>query len=400
MQLEITQQILLIGFAIAFVMGAVVQKTNFCTMGGVSDWVNMGDTGRMGAWLFAIAIAIAGVLFLEGRALVTLDSTLPPYRSASFAWARYLLGGLLFGVGMTLGSGCGNRNMVRIGGGNLKSLIVLAVIGVMAYLMTKTRFYELAFHGWINPLSVDLAHWGASSQEMSVLLAQASGLELAQSRYLLGGALVLLFLVLAFRSAGFRSRFDNILGGAVVGLAVLGGWYVTGGSLGQQWLEAVEFMDTPPIGVGAQSYTFINPAGEWFAFLLTPGWSLVSFGMAALAGVVAGSFIYSLITGTFRFEWFSSWHDLATHLAAGVLMGIGGVLAMGCTVGQAISGFATLALGSLLTFLAIILGSALTMKVQLYRMMYEGEANLFSALVTSLADFRLLPKALRRHDPV
>ncbi len=306
----------------------------------------------------------------------------------------------MFGVGMTIGSGCGNRNMVRIGGGNLKSLIVLAVIGVMAYLMTKTRFYEIVFHGWINPLSVDLARFGASSQEMSVLLAQASGLELAQSRYLLGGALVVLLFVLAFLSPGFRTRFDNILGGAVVGIAVLGGWYVTGGSLGQQWLEAVGFMDTPPIGVGAQSFTFINPAGEMFAFLLAPGWSLVSFGMAALAGVVAGSFLYSLITGSFRLEWFSSWRDLTTHLVAGVLMGVGGVLAMGCTVGQAISGLATLALGSLVTFLAIILGSALTMKVQYYRMVYEGEASLLSALLTGLADLKLLPNSLRRHAPV
>src|SRR5215510_14873332 len=113
--------VLLSAFAIAVVMGAVMNKTHFCTMGGVSDWVNMGDTGRMRAWVFAMAVALAGVLVLDATGTVSLDSDVfPPYRTGGFPWVRYLAGGLLFGIGMTLASGCGTRTMVRIGGGNAK----------------------------------------------------------------------------------------------------------------------------------------------------------------------------------------------------------------------------------------------------------------------------------------
>ncbi|HTY98450.1 MAG TPA: YeeE/YedE thiosulfate transporter family protein, partial [Rhodocyclaceae bacterium] len=128
MELNIHQQVLGTVFAVAAVMGAVVNRTNFCTMGAVSDWVNMGDSGRLRSWLLAIAVATGGLLLLEilGKAQLG-EGTFPPYRTANFAWLRYLVGGALFGVGMTLGSGCGNKTLVRIGGGNLKSLVVLAI---------------------------------------------------------------------------------------------------------------------------------------------------------------------------------------------------------------------------------------------------------------------------------
>src|SRR5210317_267130 len=116
-------------------MGAIVNKTNFCTMGAVSDWVNIGDTGRFRAWLFAIAIALLGVTVLEAAGVVNVTSAFPPYRGPQLIWAENLLGGILFGIGMTLASGCGNKCLVRIGGGNLKSIMVFAVIAVIAYFM-------------------------------------------------------------------------------------------------------------------------------------------------------------------------------------------------------------------------------------------------------------------------
>ena len=113
------------GFIIAFVMGAVVSKTNFCTMGAVSDWVNMGDTSRFRAWMLAIAVAIVGVTGLEALSLATPGDSFPPYRGGQLIWAENLLGGLLFGIGMTLASGCGNKNLIRAGAGNIKSIMVL-----------------------------------------------------------------------------------------------------------------------------------------------------------------------------------------------------------------------------------------------------------------------------------
>src|SRR5215210_6228745 len=167
MEFGIHQQILLSVFAVALVLGAVGQKTRFCTMGAVSDWVNMGDTGRMRSWVLSMAGALTGVVFLEATGAVDLSAeTFPPYRSANFAWARYLAGGLMFGVGMTLASGCGNRTLVRIGGGNVKSLTVLLVAAVCAYLMMWTPLFEYAFLPWIRATSIDLAQYGMPTQEV------------------------------------------------------------------------------------------------------------------------------------------------------------------------------------------------------------------------------------------
>jgi len=124
-------------FLIALIMGAVVNKTNFCTMGAVSDMVNMSDYSRMRAWLLAIVVALLGVVILESQGAVQADGAFPPYRSSQFIWLENILGGLLFGIGMTFASGCGNKTLVRIGGGNLKSIVVFLIIGVIAYFMAN-----------------------------------------------------------------------------------------------------------------------------------------------------------------------------------------------------------------------------------------------------------------------
>ncbi len=406
--MEITTKILLLGFVIAAVMGAVVNKTNFCTMGAVSDWVNMGDTGRFRAWVFAMAVAIAGVLLMQiagivdARLAVSGQEAFPPYRTPMFAWPRYVVGGLLFGIGMTLGSGCGNKTLVRIGGGNIKSVVVLLMMGFGAYLMMFTNFMGVVFLPWMQPLFIDLSAYGIGSQGIGDLLAGPFGAEAGTTvRYVAGALIVLALLVWVFRSADFRGRFDNLLGGGVVGLAVAGGWYVTAGPLGRTWLEEVEFMDEPPLHAAAQSYTFVSPSGDLYNWALSGfGQSLVSFGMAAAAGVVVGSLVWALASRSFRIEWFVSLRDAVNHVVGGLLMGIGGVLAMGCTIGQGVTGISTLAVGSGLAFGSIALGAALTMKVQYYKMVYEDEATFGKALLTALVDLKLLPKGMRRLEAV
>ncbi len=406
--METHWNILLLGFGIAAVMGAVANKTNFCTMGAVSDWVNMGDTGRFRAWVFAMALAILGVLLLQGTGRVSPDlavsgsDAFPPYRTAMFAWPRYVLGGLLFGIGMTLGSGCGNKTFLRIGAGNLKSVVVLAMMAIFAYLMMYTNFMGKVFLPWMQPLFIDLGAHGIHSQSFDDLLAGLFGIENAMTvRYVVGGLLVLLLLAWVFRSADFRSRFDNVLGGAVVGLAIVGGWYVTAGPMGQSWMEEAEFMDQPPLHVAAQSYTFVSPSGDLIHWAdgAFASW-LVSFGMMAAAGVLVGSFVYAIVFRKFRIEWFSSGKDFLRHAIGGCLMGIGGVLGMGCTFGQGITGVSTLAAGSFIDLAFIVLGSALTMKVEYYRLVYEDEATFGKALVAALADLRLVPNSLRQLEAV
>ena len=375
MEFNVHVQVLGATFIIAVIMGAVVNKTNFCTMGAVSDWVNIGDTGRMRAWVFAMAVALIGVIVLEATGKINLSGeTFPPYRSANFAWPRYIVGGLLFGIGMVLASGCGNKTLVRVGSGNLKSLTVLLIGMIAAYLMLWSPLFEKAFLPWLQPATVNLAKHGMPTQHagdvISGLLGQAPSKTNNLAVAMMFAAGMLLFV---FKSKDFRESFDNILSGAVVGLAIVAGWYLTGGPLGQSWKDYADMATDIPSRVQVQSYTFISPMGDSVRYLLDPSkWTLINFGVAALAGVILGSFLYATLTKSFRIEWFASFGDFINHAIGGVLMGIGGVLSMGCTVGQAITGMSTLAIGSMLTFIAIVTGAAATMKFQYWRMMREA----------------------------
>ncbi|HEX7972642.1 MAG TPA: YeeE/YedE family protein [Thiobacillus sp.] len=375
-------------FAIALILGAVVNKTNFCTMGAVSDWVNMGDTGRLRAWMLAIAVGVLGVTGLEAAGLVNLSGTFPPYRQNTLPWLENVLGGLLFGIGMTLASGCGNKTLVRIGGGNLKSVMVLLVIGLIAYFMVNPlpggdkTLYSILFYPWTHPAAVAFS----TNQDLGAMLF---GGRVATGRMLAGGVVGVLLLAWAFKSADFRASFDNILGGLVVGLAVLAAWYVTsnirmnaGGDVlslqayVQDWdmyapADAVRPAAAGPLA--AQSFTFINPMGQSLGYAASGfNHTLLTVGIMALAGVLAGSLLWSLVSRSFRIEWFASARDFVNHLIGAILMGFGGVLAMGCTIGQGVTGLSTLALGSILTLVAIVLGSAATMKAQ-YVMMMRAE---------------------------
>ena len=375
MEFTIHHGVLLSAFAIALIMGAVMAKTQFCTMGAVSDWVNIGDTGRMRAWGFSMAVALAGVLALEAAGTVDLYAeTFPPYRTANFAWLRYLTGGLLFGIGMTLASGCGARTMVRIGGGNLKSLLVLVFGAIAAYLLMWTAMFEKVFMPWIAPTTLNLARHGVPNQELSTVLAAMFGTQAAPALHLaVGVAIVAGMLWFVWKSVDFRGSRDNILGGAVVGLAVFAGWWLTGGPLGQKWKEYAEMAIVIPGRVQTQSYSYVSPMGDTLRYLMDPSnFALVTFGVVALAGVIAGSHLWALVSRSFRIEWFASWSDFGHHAVGGLLMGAGGVLAMGCTVGQAITGISTLAIGSFITFFSIVIGSIGTMKYQYWRITREA----------------------------
>ncbi len=403
-------------FILAVILGAVANKTNFCTMGAVSDWVNMGDLGRIRAWLLAIAVAMLGVVTLESLGMIDPNSAFPPYRASNLIWAENLLGGLMFGIGMTLASGCGNKTLVRIGGGNFKSVMVLVVIAVIAFYMTnpfpgtdKTLFSEL-FYSWIRPLAISTDN----GQDLGSLVNADNAL---MTRLLIGGVLGLALLIFIFKSAEFRGSRDNIIGGVMVGLVVLGGWYVSSNvqvnvedepySLSAYYSEWDMLADSdkgkPAMGapLSPQSYTFINPMGQTFGYVLSGAKSpMLTFGIMALLGVIVGSFLWALLTKGLRFEWFSSFKDFFTHMFGAVFMGFGGVLGLGCTIGQGITGVSTLAVGSFLALIAIVFGSAITMKVQYYKLVYEEEANFVSALVAGLADMKLLPKGLRKLDAV
>ncbi len=405
--MEIYTQILLWAFGLAVLLGIVANKTNFCTMGAVSDVVNMGDTGRMRAWMFALGVAILGVMLLEYFGLVDMSLTQsgetsnPPYRSPMFSWPRHLLGGIMFGIGMTLASGCSNKTLLRFGGGNLKSIFVLLTIGIGAYLMVFTDFGHIVFLSWMEPASIDLSVSGIESQGLGSIVSHFTGTDSLSTGHVIAAVLGTLMLLWALKSTDFRGNWDHMTAGLVIGLIIVAAWWVTTGAMGQNLLEEAEMMDDRPYGLGAQAFTFVQPTAH-FLMWLKSGFSntYVTFALVAAAGVITGSLLYSALSRTFRIEWFSSWKDFFNHIIGAFLMGVGGVLAIGCTIGQAVTGASTLALGSFLTFAAIVFGSALTMKIQYYQMVYEDEATFMKALVAGLADMRLLPNSLRKLDKV
>jgi uncharacterized membrane protein YedE/YeeE len=355
MEWEPVYRVATLGFVIGIVFGAVVHKTNFCTMGAVSDWINMGSKDRLRAWFLGIGLAIVVSQFMQYRGMIDLDESI--YRGASLGWLGHVLGGFVFGVGMTLASGCGQRTLVRVGGGNLKSLVVLLLLGITAY-MTMRGLLALVLVKVIQPTNVNLAGAGVANQGIDTLVAAAIGIENMTLvtwivTAIIGGGLI----IYAFAASTFRRSFDNILAGVAIGLIIPAGWYVTG---------VVGFDDFDPVRL--ESYTFIAPAGESLMYLMTFTGSTIDFGVAAVGGVILGSFLYAIATRKFRLETFTDRGDMIRHILGGIAMGFGGVLALGCTIGQGVTGMSTLALGSLISLVSIIAGSAVTMKIQYSRM--------------------------------
>lgn len=407
-------------FILAIVLGLVVNKTNFCTMGAVSDLVNMGDSGRLRAWILAATVALIGVVILEILGRVDLSSTLPPYRGSEFQWGRYILGGFLFGIGMTFASGCGNKTLIRIGGGNIKSIFVFAVIAVIAYYMVDpfkelpSTWYQTYFSSWLGQASISLD----TPQDLGSIVGNWFGVSALTMRIILGVVVAAIALRYIFRDAEFRKSGDNIFAGVAIGLIVLLAWYFTSNvavttedgtmSMTQFYGEWDMVMDSeegkPKNGstnLQAQSFTFISPIGQMFGYVGSSFESaFLTFGVISVIGVILGSLIWTLITRSFRIEWFNSFKDFYMHMIGAVLMGFGGVLGLGCTVGQAITGVSTLAVGSFLVFISIVFGSSLTMKIQYYQMVYEEEATFIKALLSSLVDMKLLPSGMRKLDAI
>jgi len=353
-------------FAVAFVFGAIGQKTHFCTMGAVSDIVNMGDWSRMRMWLLAIGVAILGAGALHVTGQIDLGKSI--YRTPTFTWLSYLVGGACFGVGMVLASGCGSKTLIRIGSGNLKSVVVFLTLAVVAYMTMRGVFGVFR----VNVLE-KAAITFPGGQDVPALLA-AAGLDPKTAFWLavlgIGGGLTAFCLL----NRDFWT-LDNLLGGLGTGLAVVAAWYVSGhlGYLAEHPDTLEEAFLVTNSG-RMESLSFVAPLAYTLELLML--WSdtsrTVSFGIAAALGVIAGSFAWSVVTRNFRWEGFASVEDTASHLIGAALMGFGGVVAMGCTVGQGITGFSTLALGSIVTFGAIVAAAAATLKFQYWRLMREA----------------------------
>ena len=360
------QQVLWAALALGIAFGAIAQRSHFCTMGAVADVVNMGDWARMRMWALAIGVAMIGFNAMVAAGWVKAADSL--YAAPLLLWLSQAVGGLMFGFGMVLASGCGSKTLVRIGGGNLKSLVVFGVLGLSAWATLRgvTAVLRVASVDRVQvnlPTGQDLPSLAVTWVGMGPAAVAPHALIFAA---VIGGALVLWALA---RREG-RSA-DVLLGGVGIGALVVALWWVSGvlGHLAEhpQTLEEV-FLATNSNRM--ESFSFVAP----LAYLLD---GLVFFsdtskrltqGMVMVIGVVLGSAAVALTGRSFRWEGFRGVEDTANHLVGALLMGVGGITALGCTVGQGLSGLSTLSLGSFIATAAIILGAVAALRWQVWRM--------------------------------
>lgn len=357
-------QVLWAAFAVSLVFGVVAQKTHFCTMGAISDIVNMGDWTRMRMWGMAVGVAVLGFHGLAELGLIEPGTTF--YTSGRVAWLSALVGGGLFGFGMVLASGCGSKTLVRLGAGSLKALVVFAVMGLAAFATLRGVFAVVR----VNTL--DTVAFDIQSGSLPTLLANSLGLthDAAQGMAMAVGLALVLWALL---SPAFR-EWNNVLAGLGIGGAVVGMWWVTG-HLGfvvehPETLEAV-FLRTNSRGM--ESLTFTAPMAytlDWFIYFSDTS-NQLTVGVVSVLGVVFGSFLYSLATHSFRWEGFRNTQDTALHLGGALLMGVGGVTAMGCTVGQGLSGLSTLSLTSVVAVMGIVFGALGGFRFQMWILMRD-----------------------------
>ena len=351
------------GFGLALVLGFVAARSNFCTMGAISDVVNMEHWGRMRMWLLAIAVAIAGTNLLSYLDLVDLTKSI--YQRPVLPWLSLLLGGTLFGIGMTIAGGCANKNLLRVGGGSLRSLVVLVFLGISAYMTLKGLFGQWR-SAYLDPVAINLAGFGMETQGFGEVLARFAGIPAKSALLAAMGIVVVALLVFVFTDARFRASAEQWIGGTIIGLLVTAGWYLTGHIGFAENPETLEMAYFATNSRTMESLSFVAPTAYSLEMLMlwTDKSLRMTFGIATVLGVVLGSLIHALTSRQFHWEGFASFEDLRNNLTGGVLMGFGGVTAMGCTIGQGITGISTLALGSFIAAAGIVGGSVATMKWQ------------------------------------
>lgn len=346
-------------FAISLLFGAVAQRSNYCTMGAISDIANFGDWTRARMALCSVGVAILGVAWLKASG--TVDMTKSFYVAPKLIWLSHIVGGLLFGFGMTLASGCGSKTLIRVGTGSLRALVTLLVMGLFAW-FTLRGILAVFRVATFDAVSTTLA----TPQDMPSVLGLA-GTAATVVAVLIGAALV----AFAFAGREFRRDHWNWVGGLVVGAVVVAGWYASGrvGFIAEH-PESLEAAWVSTNSGRPESLTFTAPPA--YLLELLAFWSdkskFVTFGIASILGVIAGACGMALATRTFRWEGFAGVEDLSNHLVGAALMGFGGVLALGCTVGQGLTGMSTLALGSLITLVFIVVGCKLALRYQLWRL--------------------------------
>lgn len=359
----LTRLVLWASFGLALLFGAIAQHTRFCTMGAIADVVSMGDWTRLRMWVLAMAVAVLGFNALVYLGLIQASNSV--YAGPRVGWLSAIVGGAMFGVGMVLASGCASKNLVRAGTGNLKAVVVLLVVAFAGFATLK------GIGAVVRVLTVDTVGFElATGQDLPSLLGRASGLKPSLWAGILGLAAGLALAAFALAPREARNR-DVLLGGLGIGALVVAGWWVSG-VLGfvpehPQTLEAV-FIATNSRHMESLSFVSAVAYASDYLLFFSDTSKVATIGIVSALGLACGSAAYAIATRSFRWEGFRTVDDLRNHLVGGMLMGVGGVTAIGCTIGQGLSGLSTLSLSSLLALASIMAGAVAALKFQAHQL--------------------------------
>ena len=360
---SLTKSALLASFIATFILGATMQKTGFCSMGAVSDIFIMNSWDRLKQWFLAIGVAIIGFAVMSYIGLI--DPLASFYTGNKLLWLSTMIGSILFGFGMVLASGCGSKTLIRIGGGNLKSVIVFLALGLSAYMTIR------GFLGVIRINTLDSVFINFNTpQDLPSLLSASTGMMRSSLHLVLGLVIGSAFIIFALAKKAFWTA-ENLFAGITVGLIICFIWAISGHfafvAEDPNTLEEV-FLATNSGKM--ESLSFVAPYAYFLDWLMmySDTSKVLTIGVVAVMGMISGSAVVALLTKSFRWETFRNPEDTANHLIGGALMGFGGVTALGCTVGQGLSGLSTLALSSFIALPGFIFGAYLALRYLQYRL--------------------------------
>lgn len=356
-------QVLWASFVLSFLFGAIAQRTHFCTMGAVSDIVNMDDWTRMRQWALASGVGMIGFCILVFIGQIDPSKTI--YFNQRWLWLSGAIGGAMFGIGMVLASGCGSKTLVRIGSGSLKSMVVFLVMGIAGFATMKGVTAVLR-DSTVDLIGVDIPG-GAT---MANVVSGSLGMSAISGNLVCGLFFGLILCAWAFVGKSFL-RTENLLAGLGLGLILTSMWWLSGhfGHLSEH-PETLEEAFLVTNSGRMEAMSFVAPIAytlDWLMFFSDKS-KLITLGIASVLGVIVGSSFSAFVGKTFRWEGFGGTEDVANHLIGGTLMGVGGVTAMGCTIGQGLSGLSTLSLTSVVAVAGILAGAVIGLKYQSWRL--------------------------------
>lgn len=322
------------------VLGLAARRARFCTLGAIEDAIYADDLARARMWALAAAVAIAATFGLDALGATALDQTF--YALNAWNPVASVVGGLTFGYGMALAGNCGFTALARAGGGDLKSVVILLVMAVASYVVVS---------GPLASARVAVFELGPADPGGSLGYAHAIA-DLLSLPPLAPAVLVAVAIgAWALRSRSFRADRLSIGWAVAVGAAIAFGWWATG------WLARTGFEALP-----VESYTFTGPLGETLLYAMTSSGGGLSFSVGSVFGVVLGGFLGSWSQSEFRWEACEDPRELGRQMFGAILMGFGGVVAVGCSVGQGLTAASTLTFSAPIVVGAIILGAALGLR--------------------------------------